>query len=67
MVVKRKKRSAGKRKHDSVKSDLNLFQHEINKNTSDVEKWVIARRKFFIKLLKVALLAFLFYLLVRTL
>ena len=50
-MVKRKK--SGKKKSSkpaNVSSDLNLFQREINKDVSDVEGWVIARRKFFKRL-----------------
>ena len=62
-MVKGKKRV--RKKPDSVKKDLNLFQKEINRDIKDVEGWVVARRKFFKRLLKVALLVLILYILMR--
>ena len=38
-----------------VGKDLNFFEKEVNNEVNQVEKWVLARRKFFIKLIFVLL------------
>ena len=57
--MKRKKsvsKRSPKKNINIIQKDLNLFEKEINHDVYEVEKWVIARRKFFIKLGFVALL-----------
>lgn len=62
-MVKKKKRA--RKKQDFVQKDIHLFQKEINKDVKDVEGWILARRKFFKKLLKVVLLTVILYLLIK--
>lgn len=53
------------KKRGTNKKNLNSFEREIDLEIRDAERWVYARRKFFIKLAWVVLLTLALYLLVR--
>jgi len=60
-MVRRKK--SARKKSGPVKQDLNLFQKEINRDINDVVR--MARRKFFKRLITVALITIILYILIR--